>query len=258
MDADQSLVLMDRNHRYCTVLTLNRPAKRNALTIDLMEILSDMIEDIQKLPEQRAIIFKGAGSIFCAGLDLAEAEDASLEEKSSKSVGRLLKTIDECPLITIAAIHGAALGGGAGIMCACDLALAESETAFGFPETRRGMVAAQIMPFLIRLLPQRLLHELLFLGETIESHRAYEIGLINKIAKTYSSLPDALKYVESIAKGAPKATARTKKLMHQLQSVNFQEGLKLGFDLHRETRRNDEFIEGIQAFREKRPPHWNP
>lgn len=253
---DKSLVLTDRSHKYCTLLTLNRPAKRNALTIDLMEVLCEAIIETQSLPEQRAIILKGAGPVFCAGLDLAEAEDLSLEERSSKSLGTLLKTIYECPLVTIASIHGAALAGGAGLMCACDLAIAETATIFGFPETRRGLVAAQIMPYIMRLLPRRLLYEMIYLGETIDTQRAYEIGLINKVAKTYSSLSDALKFVEAIAKGAPKATASAKKLMQQLEPVDFDKGLKLGFELHREIRHSDESKEGIQAFLEKRPPRW--
>lgn len=254
---DQSLVIVDNSHHNCTVLTLNRPAKRNALTIDLMEKLCAAIEEVQNLPGQRALILKGAGTVFCAGLDLAEAQDNSLEEHSSKSIAKLLKTIYECPLVTIAAVHGAALAGGAGIMCACDLAIAESGTLLGFPEERRGLAAAQIMPYILRLLPRRLLHELVLLGENIDAHRAYEIGLINKVAKTYSSLPDALRFVESIAKGGPQASRADKKLMQQLEPVDFSKGLKLGYELHREVRHSDEAKEGMQAFLEKRPPQWN-
>lgn len=254
---DKSLILTDRSHKYCTILTLNRPAKRNALTIDLMDALCQAILDTQNLPDQRAIILKGAGSVFCAGLDLDEVQDLSLEERSSKTVARLLKTIDECPLITIATVHGAALAGGAGMMCACDLAVAESGAIFGFPEIWRGLVAAQIMPYVMRLLPRRLLHELIFLGETIDAQRAYEIGLINKVAKTYGSLPDALKYVECVAKGAPRATESAKKFMQELDSLSFDESLKLGFELHRDMRHSDESREGIKAFLEKRPPNWN-
>lgn len=254
---DNSLVLVDRSHSHCTVLTLNRPAKRNALTIDLMELLCKAIEETQNLPEQRAIIFKGAGTVFCAGLDLSETQDMSLEEQSSKNVGRLLKTIYDCPLVTIAAVHGAALAGGAGVMCACDLAIAESETVFGFPETLRGLAPAQIMPFVMRFLPLRLLNELVLLGETVDAQRAYEIGLINKVAKTHSSLPEALKFVESIVKGAPNATANTKNLIKKLQPIDFNEALKLGLELHRSTRHGEECKEGIQAFLEKRLPRWN-
>lgn len=254
---NKSLILIDRSHPHCTVLTLNRPEKRNALSIELMQALCQAIIETQNWPEQRAIIIKGAGTVFCAGLDLGEAENVSLAEKSSATIGEMLKTIYTCPLVTIAAVHGAALAGGGGLMCACDLAIAESGTLFGLPETRRGLVAAQIMPYLMRLLPKRTLNELIFLGETLDITRAYDVGLINKIAKTYSALPDALKFVESIVKGAPQATTSAKKLIHQLELIDFEEGLKLGLELHRKIRQGEESKEGIQAFLEKRPPHWN-
>ena len=255
---DHPLVLVDRTHKHCTVLTLNRPDKRNALSIELMKAICIAIKETQSLPDQRAIILKGAGTVFCAGLDLSEALDMSLEERSSASVGILLQTIYDCPLITIAAVHGAALAGGAGVVCACDLAIAESGAVFGFPETRRGLIPAQIMPFILRLLPRRVLSELLFLGEPIEAHRAYEIGLINRVAKTYSALPEALKFVESIAHGAPDATAASKKLIQQLELMDLEEGLKIGYKLHREARQGDEAKEGLQAFQQKRPPCWSP
>ncbi len=164
--------------------------------------------------------------------------------------------MNECPLITIAAVHGAALGGGAGLACACDLAIAEPGTTFGFPETRRGLVAAQIMPFLIRLFSSRVLNELLFLGETINTERALEIGLINKIATTHSVFAEALKFVDSIVLGAPQATANTKKLIRELEPVDFAKGFELGLTMHREGRQSKESKEGMQAFLEKRPPYW--
>lgn len=249
-------ILIDRSYRYCTVLTLNRPDKRNALSIKLMQELCEAIEEVQNLPEQRVIIIKGAGSVFCAGLDLLEAADMSSEEQSSESIGRVLKAIYTCPLVTIAAVHGAVLAGGGGILAACDLAIAESGTIFGFPETRRGLVAAQIMPFLLRLLPKRILNQLIFLGETINIQRAYEVGLINEIAES-SAFTEALRFVESISQGAPQATASAKKFMQQLELVNFNEGLKLGFELHRKMRQGNESKEGIQAFLEKRSPNWD-
>ncbi len=251
------ILTIDRSYPHCTVLILNRPNKRNALTIDLMNALSAAIEETQSLSEQRAIILKGAETVFCAGLDLSEAVDLSLEEPSSLGLGKLLKTIYECPLVTIAAVHGAALGGGAGIVCACDLAIAEPNTLFGFPETRRGLVPAQIMPFVIRMLPRRLLHELILLGDSIDSRRAYEIGLINKVTQPSSCLQEALKYVESLVKGAPRAASRVKKFIRQIDSVNMNESLKLGLALHREVRHCDESKEGMQAFLEKRAPSWS-
>jgi len=249
-------VKVERNYPHCTILTLNRPDKRNALTINLMNCLCEQIEEAQEIANQRAIIIKGAGPVFCAGMDLSEAMDESLEEASSKIIGRLMRTVYECPLITIAVVHGASLAGGAGLMCTCDLALAETNTLFGFPEIRRGLVAAQIMPYIKQLIPRRLLHEMIFLGETIDVHRAYEIGLINKISPANGGLTDALKYVEKIIKGAPKATKKAKRYIQMLDSLDFYEGLRAGLELHRQMRQEKESKEGMRAFLEKRLPHW--
>jgi methylglutaconyl-CoA hydratase len=253
---DEPLVLIDRKHPHCSVLILNRPNKRNALSIDLMKSLCEGIEESQSLPDQRVIILKGAGAVFSAGLDLEEAGNIALEESSALMVAKTLKTIYECPLVTIATVHGAALAGGAGLVCACDLAIAESSAIFGFPETRRGLVAAQIMPFVQRLVPFRLLNELIFLGDPIDAKRAYEIGLINKVSITYNGLCDALKYAESIIRGAPKATTKAKKLIQQLDTIDLYSGLKKGFELHHEVRQDNESIEGMRAFLEKRLPNW--
>lgn len=253
---NNSPVLIDRQHPHCTLITLNRPEKRNALTIDLMEQLCHHIEEIQKKPDQRALIIKGEGSVFCSGLDLEEAMNASFKERSSIILGRLLKTLFESPLITIASIQGAALAGGGGIICACDLAIAEEGSLFGFPETRRGLVPAQIMPYIIRLIPRRLLQELLFLGEPIEARRAYEIGLINEIVPAFSATTRALDYVKLINKGAPQATFHAKKWIQEMDSLDSLQRFKQGLELHLQSRQGSEAKEGMEAFLQKRLPYW--
>lgn len=254
---DEPLVIVDDSHSNCTILMLNRPLKRNALTIDLVDQLCRAIEQVPNNKSKRGIIFKGAGSAFCTGLDLNEAMNTALEEKSSNAIARLLRTIDQSPLVTIAVVHGTALAGGAGIVCACDLALAETETTFGFPEIRRGMVAAMVMPFILRLIPRRLVNQLLLTGETITTERAYEIGLINHISKTYSGIHDALKFVDMIVKGGPVATKKTKQLMKSLDALDINEALEKGLEIHRRTRQEEESKEGIAAFVEKRSPKWS-
>jgi methylglutaconyl-CoA hydratase len=254
---EHSFIIVDQSHPHCTILTLDRPAKRNALNVELIDQVCAAIKQVESTTGQRAIIFKGAGNVFCAGLDLEEAQDPTLEERSAQSIAKLLTTIYDCPLVTIAAVHGVALAGGAGMMSACDLAIAETGTLLGLPETRRGLVAAQILPFVMPLLPRRLLHELILTGEPIEAHRAYDIGWINKVAKTYSALPDALKMAEIIFRGAPKATQHSKKLMQKLASLDVAEGLKIGLELHQAVRKGDEAQEGLKAFQEKRTPHWS-
>ena len=185
------LVKIDHPKQGISVVSLNRPEKRNALNIDLMEQLCHAIEQVHRNPNQRAIILKGEGPVFCAGLDLAEANDDSKIETSSQWISRTLTTIYQSPLVTIAAVHGAALAGGAGLMTACDLAIASEEAVIGYPEIRRGLVAAQVMLFLVRQIGQRYARELLLLGELIDVQRALQFGLINRAVSQAELLPEA-------------------------------------------------------------------
>lgn len=253
---NEECVLVNQTYESCTILTLNRPGKRNALNIDLMERLCETIEYVQGLSNQRVLILTGAGEAFCTGLDLQEAKDDSLEEKSSHLVGKLFKRIYECPLMTIAAINGPAIAGGMGLMSTCDLSVAHEKAIFSLPETRRGLVAAQIMPYLLRVIPRRCLHEMLYTGDSLSAQRAYELGWINSVAPNHP-LELALKYAEKVLKGAPNATRKAKQLIQRLDTLNLDNQLDLSLQWHRNLRQQNEFKEGIQAFLEKRPPVWD-
>lgn len=253
----KSMVLINREDPRYTVITLNRPSKRNALSIELMEELWEAIDETERLPYQRAMIFKGEGTVFCAGLDLEEAAVVSKIEKSAHLVAKILTSLYNSPLVTIAAVHGAALGGGAGLMCACDLALADSKTIFGFPEVRRGLVAAQLMPLFLRQLKQRDIHELLLLGDNITARKAEAIGLVNHVVENDELFPEVLKMVDLICKGAPGAIAETKGLIRQMYYSVFSEDLKKGLQVHEMARHSSEAQEGISAFLEHREPNWS-
>src|SRR5204863_288169 len=129
---------------------------------------------------QRVIIFQGAGKAFCAGLDMEEASKKDLTKPSGEGVAKLLRTVATCPLVTIAAVNGPAVAGGAGLVAACDLAVASTEATISFPEVRRGLVPGLVMTFLLRQLGRKQLHELLLLGEPVDAKTAQNMGLINK------------------------------------------------------------------------------
>ncbi|MBN9378752.1 MAG: hypothetical protein BGO14_07760 [Chlamydiales bacterium 38-26] len=253
---NEECVLINQTYESCTIITLNRPSKRNALNIDLMERLCETIEHVQRLSNQRVLIFTGAGEAFCTGLDLLEAKDDTLEEKSSHLVGKLFKRIYECPLMTIAAINGPAIAGGMGLMSTCDLSIAHEKAVFSLPETRRGLVAAQIMPYLMRVIPRRCLHEMLYTGDFFSAQRAYECGWINRVVSN-DPIEQALVYAEKVLKGAPNATKKAKQLIQRLDTLNLDNQLDLSLQWHRNLRQQNEFKEGIQAFLEKRPPVWD-
>jgi methylglutaconyl-CoA hydratase len=144
------VVLVEKHTPQITIVTLNRPERRNALTLELLTELCAAVKDASKDREQRVLVLRGAGVAFCTGLDLKEAADSTKAHATAEMVASTLVTISQTRLITIAAVHGAAVAGGAGIMSACDFVLAAERTKIGYPEVRRGLVAGLVMTFLRR------------------------------------------------------------------------------------------------------------
>src|ERR1041385_1623532 len=175
------VLLVEEQTPQITVVTLNRPERRNALTIELLTQLSAAIKVVAEQPQQRVLILRGAGAAFCTGLDLKEAADHTKAHATAEMVANTLITLSQTPLITIAAVHGAAVAGGAGIMSACDFVVAAERTKIGYPEVRRGLVSGLVMTFLRRQLRERDLREVLLASELFEADRAREIGLVNRV-----------------------------------------------------------------------------
>lgn len=239
-----------------SVITLNRPEKRNALNMGLVEELGIVFESLRNNPSQRVAIINGEGPVFCSGLDLQEAANPELADKSGELLAQILKSVYATPLITICAVHGAVLAGGVGLMSVCDLVLASQGTRFGLPETRRGLVAALVAVFLRRQLGDRHLRELLLLGESIDAEQALRIGLINQVVAADNLLDEAVKYAALILKGAPMATRETKQLLSALDPVDILEDINTAKAIHHKARSSLEALEGARAFLEKRPPSW--
>jgi methylglutaconyl-CoA hydratase len=250
------VVLVEKQTPQITLITLNRPERRNALTIELMSDLSSAIKSTAADPKQRILILRGAGKAFCTGLDLQEAAESAKAHASAKMVARMLLALADTRLITIATVHGAAVAGGAGIMSACDFVVAAERTKIGYPEVRRGLVAGLVMTFLRRQLRERDLRELLLASELINAERAYEIGLVNRIVPVGELENEAQKIAASILQGAPSAITNSKRLIEELWSTSVREDIELALRHHLEARESTEAKEGIAAFLEKRPPNW--
>src|SRR5256886_6200191 len=159
------VVLIEKQSPQITVVTLNRPERRNSLTIELLNELIAAIKVASDQPNERILILRGAGAAFCTGLDLKEAADQTKAQATAEMVAKTLVTLAETRLVTIAAVHGAAVAGGAGIMSACDFVVAAEKTKIGYPEVRRGLVAGLVMTFLRRQVGERNLRELVLGGE---------------------------------------------------------------------------------------------
>lgn len=252
----EALVKIEQACPHVTLLTLNRPSKRNALNRTLMQALIQAIHEVEKQEGQRVIILQGANQTFCAGLDLEEAKEESIAHESATFVAEVLKTIYHSPLVTIAAVQGAALAGGGGIAAACDITLAGKSALFGFPEVKRGLVAALVSVLLKGILSKKHLNELLLTGELISSDQAYRIGLINRLVDDEKILQEAIDLAKQILKGAPSATIQTKRLIQGSHALEFDAEILRALALHKEMRGSLEAKEGIQAFLENRAATW--
>lgn len=237
------------------LLILNRPEKRNALSIELMEQICSALEDLQETQDCRVVILYAEGKVFCAGLDLNEATDPKLIERSAAHVSKLLTTIYSYPLITITALEGDVFAGGAGFVAASDMVVASNAVKIGFPEVRRGLVPAQILAVLIRQLRRKDLNELLLTGEAMTAQRAYEMGFINRIVNSGQALQEAITLAKMVLRGGPDAIKQTKRLIRTLDP-SFSDDLMKAFAFHENARHSQEAMEGTHAFLEKRDPNW--
>jgi methylglutaconyl-CoA hydratase len=250
------VVLVEKQTPQITLITLNRPERRNALTIELMSDLSSAIENTAADPRQRILILRGAGKAFCTGLDLQEAAETQKAHASAEMVAKTLVTLSQTRLVTIAVVHGAAVAGGAGIMSACDFVVAAERTKIGYPEVRRGLVAGLVMTFLRRQLRERDLRELLLMSELIDAKRALEMGLVNRVVSPDELDSAAQEIAAAILQGAPGAIQNSKRLIEKLWSSSVAGDVALALRHHMEARESSEAKEGIAAFLEKRPPNW--
>jgi methylglutaconyl-CoA hydratase len=253
-----SVVLIEKQSPQVTVLTLNRPERRNALTLELLTQLCETIKLVSNQHQTRIIILRGAGAAFCTGLDLKEAADQTKAHVTAQAVADALITISQTDLITIAAVHGAAVAGGAGLMSACDFVVAAERTKIGYPEVRRGLVAGLVMTFLRRQIGERNMRELLLASELIDAARAKEIGLVNRVVAQNDVMTEALKFADSVLQGAPGALTQTKRLIEEFWWRSVKQDIDLALKYHMQARESAEALEGIAAFNEKRKPKWVP
>ena len=249
------VVLIERQTPQITLVTLNRPERRNALTIELLTELVAAIKVVSDEAQERILILCGAGAAFCTGLDLKAASPENAHA-TAEMVAKALLALSQTRLVTIAAVHGAAVAGGAGIMSACDFVVAAEGTKIGYPEVRRGLVAGLVMTFLRRQTGERNMSELLLGSELIDAEGAKEIGLVNRVVSRENLMSEAQKFADSVLQGAPGALAQTKRLIEELWWRSVKEDVDLALKYHMQARESSEASEGIAAFNEKRPPNW--
>jgi methylglutaconyl-CoA hydratase len=249
-------VLVERTGEATAVITLNRPQRRNALTIEMMEALCQALDGFASQPPQPVVILRGAGPAFCSGLDLDEAGHAELAERSALCVARTYQTVVNLPSVTIAAVQGPAYAGGAGLMACCDFVVAADDLRVCFPEVRRGLVPALASVVLRRRLRDRDLRELLLLAEVVDAQRALGMGLVDRVAPSDQVMTTAQGMAATILKGGPRAIQETKRLLSQLDPPDREQLVRLALEYHKRARNGAETREGLAAFHEHRDPHW--
>jgi len=249
------------------VVTMNRADKRNALNRALIEALHQAFLRARDDVGARCVILTGAGPVFCAGMDLAELAEAVGDAGASAGsegivwenalrLATLYDLIYTLPKPTLAAVNGSAVAGGAGLVTVCDLALAVPEARFGYPEVRRGLVAAMVMPHLLRHVGERTARYLLLTGEVIDADEAARVGLINATVPGPELLARGHAWARSLAEGGPQALTRTKELLHGFsrQAVSVEEAARASAA----PRLTDECRQGLRAFFAKQPVPWAP
>lgn len=246
------LVIKKQLSPHILELTLNRPEKKNALSIDLMKAFLSEIKNIEE--KVRVVIIRGNGPFFCSGLDLSEVANPALSDESSALISEVFFTLNALPQVTILEIIGGALAGGMGIVAAVDLIVAENEAIFALPELKRGLRAPLVHALLKSQVSPRHLKELILTGESINAKRAEMIGLINYAVKREEIDAVLKNLIESVLKNAPMTTRDYKKAL--LEEFEDEIDLKEITKTHLVMRSTDEAIEGTKAFIEKRAPRW--
>jgi methylglutaconyl-CoA hydratase len=244
-------------------ITLNRADRRNALSRALIAGIAEAVDRAAADASVRSVILSAAGSVFCAGMDLAELQEslgAGVENTpvwdDALRLAKLYDRIYTLPKPTVAAVNGAAVAGGAGLVSVCDLAVSVPEAKFGYPEVRRGLVAAMVMPHLMRHVGERMARYLLLTGDVITAEEAKAAGFVNAVVPADRLMEQAHAYAKAIAEGGPAALALTKDLLHRFshQAVSIEQAAKASAA----PRLTNECRDGLEAFFAKRPAPWVP
>lgn len=237
-------------------ITLNRPEKRNALNDALIGELKDALRQADGDDILRALVIRGAGSDFCSGADLSAlqkiADSSTLENLAdAESMMELFVLMRQIKIPVIAAVHGRALAGGCGLATACDLVVAADSARFGYPEVKIGFVPAMVMAILRRNLSEKSSFELITQGFDLSAAEALERGLINQVFADEGFEQSVKEYASVYNKVSRSAVMLSKKLMYQIDGMNFETAIQLGAEINTIARQTEDCKKGIAKFLQK-------
>ena len=222
-------ILLQKDGNGVRILTMNRPEKRNALNTALTMGLLGALRAADADDSVGALVLTGAGPAFCAGADLAELKDLrdpKAAEQRAELTMQLHLVFSKIRLPVVTAVNGPAMGGGAGLAIAGEIALMAQKATLGYPEAKHGIVAAIVMANLVRQAGRKAAFELVSLGEPIGAGRALELGLVNRVVSGRRLLPEAIKLAEKLAQVQRPAMVETKRLFHQVADLPLEAALQ--------------------------------
>ena len=241
---------------------LDRPERRNAFDAGLIETVHEAFTSFAADDGLRAVVLAGRGPAFCAGADLEwmRASAALSRERNVADAERaaaMFFAVDSCPVPVIARVHGAALGGGTGLACCCDIVLAREDARFGFTEVRLGLIPATIGPFALARIGRSQARALFLTGDLFDARRAREIGIVHEVHAGDDELDAAVeRTLAAVLRGGPAAVRAAKALIAGLRDGDPAPQSKRAAEALAERRVSDEGREGIAAFLERRQPDW--
>jgi isohexenylglutaconyl-CoA hydratase len=250
-----------------TVL-LNRPAARNAMSLEMVRELTQAFADAEAQAGLRVLVLRGAGGHFCAGADVNDFVRVRTQPVSAThnpaaelnaAFGHLCAAFARVSLPTVCVVEGAVLGGGFGLVCVSDLTLALDSALFGLPETSLGVVPAQIAPFLVERLGFAQAKRLALSGGRIRASEALTLGLVHEVHSSPEALERALTAaIDRFLLCAPEATRATKRLLLRAKREPAEALIEHAAQVFAAALTGPEGEEGTRAFQEKRPPAWAP
>lgn len=262
-ETDSSLVKIDATAEGVATVMINRADKNNAFNGEVISALKQAFETLEGADGVRVVFISGAGGNFSAGADLEWMRDAAdLTESDNRDdamqMAMMLKSLHDLPFLTVALVQGGAFGGGAGLVAACDMAIATRDARFGFSEVKLGLIAATISPYVVAAIGSRRARGLFASGRAFDAEHARHIGLIDEIVEDETALAAAIeRLADAVMICAPGAVAESKRLVDAVTGMPIDHSL-MEDTAHRiaRVRVGDEGKEGVAAFLERRPPRW--
>ena len=243
-------------------ITLNRPELRNAFDSGFIAELSQAVEQVATDPAVRVVVLGANGEAFCAGADLnwmrSVADYTHAQNvQDAGGLARMLNALYNCPKPTISRVQGDTYAGGMGLVSACDVVVSVDTAHFCLSEVKLGLIPATISPYVIRAMGPRAAHRYALTAERFNAHEAHRIGLVHEVVSAQALDDQVAQWVKAFLSASPQALSSCKRLLHDVAHAPISESLiQMTAEAIAQSRASDDGKDGVQAFLNKRKPHW--